>query len=130
MITIGSCGNWNAKEHPEFIKSLSYENIENLGWIRENQLSEAQIKVLLNNLQNYSTSVSDKEFEKIRAKTLIVLGDHDNIIPIESVAFARKYLPESYLWILPDMQHGAHEGKNKIDFVRVSKEFFSQSWHK
>ncbi len=93
-------------------------------------MSEAQIKALLNNFQNYSTSVSDREFEKIRAKTLIVLGDHDNVIPIESVSFARKYLPESYLWILPDTEHGAHEGKNKIGFVRVSKEFFSQNWHK
>ncbi len=36
MITIGSCGNWNAKEHPEFIKFLSYENIDNFKWIREN----------------------------------------------------------------------------------------------
>ena len=60
----------------------------------------------------------------------MVLGDHDKVIPLESAALARKYLPESYLWILPNTGHGALEGKNKIDFVRVSKEFFSQSWPK
>jgi len=39
-------------------------------------------------------------------------------------------MPESYLWIVPNAQHGAHEGKNKNEFVRVSKEFFSNSWGK
>lgn len=131
MITIGACGNWNAKEHPDLLENFSYKNIDNLKWIREHQSSEAQIKVLLDQLPDRTAaSISDTELKRIQTKTLIILGDQDNLTPIESVAFTRKYLPESYLWILPNTGHGAHEDKNKIDFVRVSKEFFSQSWHK
>ena len=131
MISIGACGNWNAIEHPDFLEILSYKNIDNLKWIREHQSSEAQIKVLLDQLvDRTAASISDKELKRIQTKTLMVLGDRDNVIPLESAAFARKYLSKSYLWILPNTEHGAHEGKNKIDFVRVSKEFLGQSWHK
>ena len=131
MISIGACGNWNAKEHPDFVEFLSYKNIDNLKWIREHQSNEAQIKALLDQFPDYSTSsINDKEFKRIQAKTLIVLGDQDHLAPIESVTFSRKYLSRSYLWILPNTGHGAHEGKNKIEFVKVSKEFFSQSWNK
>ena len=131
MISIGACGNWNAKEHPDFLEHFSYKNIDNLKWIRENQSNEAQIKALLDQFpERTAASISDNELKRIQTKTLMVLGDHDNVIPLESAALARKYLPESYLWILPNTGHGAHEGKNKIDFVRVSKEFFSQSWPK
>jgi pimeloyl-ACP methyl ester carboxylesterase len=130
MISIGACGSWNAKEHPAFLEFLSYKNIDNLKWVHDHQTTEAQIKALLDQLPNYSASITDKELKRIQAKTLIILGDQDNIITLESVAFARKYLSRSYLWILPNTGHGAHEGKNKIDFVRVSKEFFSQSWLK
>lgn len=129
MITIGACGNWNAKEHPDFVEYLSYKNIDNLKWIREHQSNESQIKVLLDQLPDRTLSlISDKELKKIRAKTLIVFGDRDSVTPVESITFARTYLPHSYLWILPNTGHGAHEGKNKIHFVRVSREFFSQSW--
>ena len=130
MISIGACGNWNAKEHPDLLERLSYKNIDNLKWIREQQSNEAQIKVLLDQLSDRTAaSMNDRELKKIQTKTLIVLGDEDDLNPIESVAFARKYLPHSYLWILPNTKHGAHDGKNKNDFIRVSKEFFSQSWH-
>ena len=129
MISIGACGNWNAKEHPDFLEFLSYKNIDNLKWIHEHQSNEAQIKALLDQLPDYSaSSINDREFKRIQTKILIVLGDEDNLTPIESVVFARKYLSHSFLWILPNTGHGAHEGKNKIDFVRVSKYFFSQSW--
>jgi len=43
----------------------------------------------------------DEELKKIQTKALIVLGDEDDLTPIASVAFARRYLPHSYLWILP-----------------------------
>ena len=131
MISIGACGNWNAKEHPDFLEYLSYNNIDNLKWIREHQSSEAQIKTLLDQLSDRTAaSISDKELKRIQTKTLMILGDRDNVISLESAAFARKNLSKSYLWILPNTGHGAHEGKNKTDFVRVSKEFFSQSWPK
>lgn len=130
MISIGACGNWNAREYPDFLEFLSYKNIDKLTWIHEHQPGEEQIKTLLDLFPDESSVTSDKDFKRIQTKVLMVLGDQDPIVPLESAVFARKHLPESYLWVLPDAGHGAHEGKNKIDFVKISKEFFSQSWHK
>lgn len=130
MITIGSCGSWNAKDYPDWIEHLSYKNIGNLKHMQEYQVNEAQSKIILDQFPNYNAYISDQEMKSIQAETLIVLGDQDNSIPLDCVSQARKNLSKSYLWILPFSQHGAHEDKNKEEFIRVSKEFFSHSWTK
>jgi pimeloyl-ACP methyl ester carboxylesterase len=130
MITIGSCGRWNAKDYPDWLEDLSYKNIGNLKWMQEYQVNEAQSKIILEQFPNYNVYISDQEMKNIQAKTLIVLGDQDNSIPLDCVSQTRKNLSDSYLWILPFSHHGAHEGKNKKEFIRVSKEFFSDSFSK
>ncbi|MDZ7692768.1 MAG: alpha/beta fold hydrolase [Balneolaceae bacterium] len=47
MIIIGSCGTWDVKDFPEFVEFLSYKNVENLPWMREQQLNEERIKTSL-----------------------------------------------------------------------------------
>ncbi len=121
MITIGSCGRWNAKEYPVWIERLSYKNIGNLKYMQEYQVNEAQSTIILDQFPNYNAYISDQEVKSIQAKTLMVLGDQDNSIPLDCVSQVRKNLSKSYLWILPFSQHGAHEGKNKEEFIRVSK---------
>ncbi|MDQ4141719.1 MAG: alpha/beta hydrolase [Bacteroidota bacterium] len=130
MISIGACGTWNARDYPDWIESLSYKNINNLKWMREQQMNEAQSKAILDEFPNYNVSVNDEEMKSIEAKTLFILGDQDTSIPLECISSARKNLPESYLWILPNTGHGAHEGKNKQEFISVSKEFFREQWKK
>lgn len=130
MISIGACGSWNAKEYPDWLESLSYKNISNLPWMRDQQMNEAQSKAILDQFPNYNVSVSAQEMKSIRAKTMFVLGDQDTSIPLECISSARANLPESYLWILPNTGHGAQEGKNKAEFVHVSKEFFKSEWKK
>ncbi len=130
MIIIGSCGSWNAKDVPQWIEYLSYKNIDNLPWMREQQTSEEQIKSILEQLPNYNVSVSDDEMKSIQTRVLFVWGDQDDSFPLECIAAARKNLPNSFLWVLPNTGHGAHKDKNKSEFVRVSKEFFNQSWSK
>jgi pimeloyl-ACP methyl ester carboxylesterase len=130
MISIGACGSWNAKDYPEFLQFLSYDNRDNLAWMKEHQESEAQIKAILDEIPNYSVSVSDEELKSIKARTLLVLGDQDDQIPLEAVSRVRKHLPESYLWVLPNTGHGAHEKENKQAFVRTSKEFFGGGWRR
>jgi pimeloyl-ACP methyl ester carboxylesterase len=130
MIIIGSCGTWHAKEFPEFVEFLSYKNIENLPWMREQQTNEEQIKSILAQVPNYNVSVSESELKSISARTLIVHGDKDVATPIECIAKAKKNLPNSFLWVLPNTEHGAHTGENKGDFIRISKEFFSEAWSK
>ena len=80
MISIGACGNWNIKEHPDFLELLSYKNIDSLKYMREHQANDAQIKSLLDQVADFSvSSINDKEFKRIQSKTLIVLGDQDNL---------------------------------------------------
>ena len=130
MIIIGTCGTWHAKEFPEFLEYLSYKNIDNLPWMREQQTSEEQIKSILAQLPNYNVTVSDAELKSIQARMLIVHGDNDVATPIECVAKVKKYVPNSYLWVLPNAEHGAHKGNNKPEFIRISKEFFGAAWSK
>lgn len=130
MIIIGSCGTWHAKEFPEFVEYLSYKNIDNLPWMREQQTSEEQIKSILAQVPNYDVTVSEAELKSIQARTLIVHGDRDVATPIECVAKAKKYLPNGYLWVLPNTEHGAHTDNNKPEFIRISKEFFGSAWSK
>ena len=128
MITIGTCGTWLAKEFPEFVEYLSYKNIDNLPWMREQQTSEEQIKSILAQMPNYNVTVTDAELKSIQARMLIVHGDKDVATPIECVSKVKKYVPNSFLWVLPNAEHGAHKGNNKPEFIRISKEFFGPDW--
>ncbi|HLT72119.1 MAG TPA: alpha/beta hydrolase [Cyclobacteriaceae bacterium] len=128
MVIIGSCGTWHAKEFPEFVDYLSYKNIDNLPWMREQQTSEEQIKSILEQVPNYNVSVSDAELRSIQTRTLLVHGDQDPATPVECVANAKKHLPNSFLWVLPNTPHRAHSGEHQTEFVKVSKEFFGNSW--
>ncbi|MEX2232560.1 MAG: alpha/beta hydrolase [Cyclobacteriaceae bacterium] len=128
MIVIGACGSWDVNDYPDWIEYLSYKNIKNLPWMREQQTSEEQIKAILAQMPNFTFSVTESEMKSIQAKTLFVLGDQDSSIPLECISSARKNLPKSYLWIVPKTGHSAHRDKNKADFVKRSKEFFSDSW--
>ena len=130
IISIGACGSWNAKDYPDFLDHFSYKNIDKLQWMREFQTSETQIRSILDQLPNYNVSVSDEEMNSIKAKTMFVFGDQEDVVLLECSSRARKNLPNSFLWILPNTNHGAHEGKNKNEFVRLSKEFFKESWSK
>ena len=130
MIIIGSCGTWHAKEFPDFVDYLSYKNIDNLPWMREEQTNEEQIKSILAQMPNYDVSVSEKELKSIQAKTLLVLGDLDAATPLPCVVNAKENLPESYLWVLPNTAHGAHTHEHKAEFISISRKFFSDSWGK
>ena len=128
MISIGACGTWNAKDYPDWIEFVSYKNVSNLKWMYEQQTNEIQIRAILDQFPNYQISIREYELKTIQTKTLIVLGDQDNSIPLECVSSVRRNLPTSYLWILPNTGHGAHEGKNRQQFVKTSKDFFRHQW--
>jgi len=128
MIIIGACGSWNADNFPDFVEYLSYNNIENLPWMRDQQTSEDHIRSILDQVPNYIVTVSVEELKSIHARTLIVVGDHDDSLPFECISGAKNNLPDSFLWIVPNAGHSAHKDKNKPDFIRISKDFFSQGW--
>jgi pimeloyl-ACP methyl ester carboxylesterase len=128
MVIVGSCGSWDAREFPEFVEYLSYKNIDNLPWMREQQNSEEQIRSILEQVPNYSIKISDEEMKSIRARTLFVMGDQDEATSLECIARARKNLQNSFLWVLPNTGHWAHREPAKDEFVRISKDFLSRDW--
>lgn len=128
MVIVGSCGTWNAKDFPGFVEYLSYKNVDNIPWIREQQTDEAQVKSILDQFPNYAITVNEAELKSIQTKTLIIVGDQDPATPLNCVMKAKNNLPHSYLWVLPNTEHSAHRDKNKAAFIRTSKEFLNDLW--
>lgn len=128
MIIIGSCGTWEAKDFPEFVDYLSYKNIENLPWMRNQQMNEDRIKNILEQFPNYTVTVSESEFKSIKTKTLFVVGDSDPAVPLDCVIQAKTDMPNAFLWIVPNTEHGVHTGKNRNLFTETSKDFLGNNW--
>lgn len=52
-----------------------------------------------------------------------MIGDDDAGMDIEEVGRVKKYLPNSHLWILPNVAYGAHEDEFKETFIAKPKLF-------
>jgi pimeloyl-ACP methyl ester carboxylesterase len=59
-------------------------------------------------------------------EVLIMIGDDVAGMDFEEVARVKKNLPNSDLWILPNVSHGAHEGETKNEFILKSKVFLQK----
>lgn len=123
MVIVGSCGTWNAEDFPEFVEYLSYKNVSNLTWMQEQQISKERIKNILNQIPNYSVTVSDEELRSIKTRTLLVVGDNDPATPLECVIKAKTNLPNAFLWVVPNSEHRVHQGDKKDLFVKTTKDF-------
>ncbi len=131
MIIIGANADWDAQDYPEMLRSFNFENIEEFRGIYDFHFNgDEQIKAIIEQLVNYKIKLSDEEISNIKAKTLLILGDNDGQISIESVVKLNRMLDHSHLWIVPNTNHFAHIGDNKSEFVRISKAFFSEHWDK
>ena len=128
MIIIGANGDWDARDFPEMLRTFNVENIGQFQWMYDFAFGGAeQIKAIIEQLGNYKIKLSEDEIRNIRAKTLLVLGDSDGQVSIESVVRLNRMLEHSHLWIVPNTSHFAHDGDNKDEFVRVSRSFLGRS---
>lgn len=127
MIILGSCGTWNAEDFPDFVEYLSYKNLENLPWMRDQQISDERIRNILDQVPNYSVQLSEAELKSIKTRTLLVVGDNDHATPLECVIRTKKNMPNAFLWIVPNTGHRVHLDKNKDLFIKTSKDFFNDS---
>lgn len=127
MIIIGSCGTWNAKDFPEFVEYLSYKNLENLPWMREQQISDERIRNILDQFPNYAVQLSEAELKSIKTRTLLVAGDNDHATPLECIIRTKTNMPNASLWIVPNTGHRVHHDRNKDQFIKTSKDFFNDN---
>lgn len=125
MVIIGSCGTWNANDFPEFLEFMTYENIGQMPWMHEQQQSEERIKNIIEQLPNYSISLTNEELKSIKARTLLIVGDNDAWTPLECILKAKSHIPESYLWVVPNTEHNILR-ENKDLFLRITNDFLSQ----
>jgi len=123
MVTIGSLGSWTIKDHPDIEKSFTYETAKDYPWIKDAHKSDEQVRIMFEQFKHYSIRLSNDDLQKIKTNVLIVAGDNDQGVPLEEVIRSRKYLPNSDLWIIPNVGHGGYDAENKEAFIRVSKLF-------
>ena len=126
MITIGAVGTWTINDFPEYLKVFTFENRNNFPWLKTSHEGEEQVKGVMSQFKNYKIKLSDEELQSIRPEVLIMIGDNDEGMNFEEVVRVKKNLPKSDLWILPNISHGAHEGKTKGEFIIKSKAFLSK----
>lgn len=127
MVIIGANGDWDAQDYPEMLRTYKVENLVQFQWLHDFASGgDVQIKAIIEQLANYKIKLSDDEIRNIRAKTLLVLGDNDGQVSIESVVRLYKMLERSHLWIVPNTAHFAHDGDNKDEFVKVSRFFLDR----
>jgi len=126
MITIGAVGTWSINDFPEYQKAFTFENRANFPWLLTNHGTDDKIKALMQQFNNYVVKLSNEELQSIKPEVLIMIGDDDAGMDLAEVARAKKNLPNSDLWILPNVAHGAHEGETKSEFIIKSKAFLSK----
>lgn len=126
MITIGAVGTWTINDFPDYLNGFTYANRDNFPWLKTAHESEEHIKAMMDQFKNYSVHLSDEELQSIDSEVLIMIGDDDEGMTLEEVVRVKKNLPNSDLWILPDVSHGAHEGETKEEFVSKAKVFLKK----
>ena len=126
MITIGAVGTWTIKDFPQYLESFTFENRDNFPWLKTAHDGDEHIKALMNQFKNYTVKLNDKELQSIKPEVLIMIGDDDEGMSLKEIIRVRENLPNSDLWILPNVSHGAHEGETKEEFIVKSKLFLSK----
>ena len=89
---------------------------------------KSQIIALFEQTLNYEIILSTEDLEKISTNTLVIVGERDHFVDLDTAVNLHKYLPNSHLWIVPNTGHEAHTNKNKREFIRITNEFLGDEW--
>jgi len=125
MITIGAVGTWSIDDFIQYQDTFTFENRANFPWLI-NHDSDDKIKAIMEQFKNYKVIVSDEELQSINPEVMIMIGDNDEGMDFYEIARVKKNLPNSDIWILPNVAHGAHERETKDEFIIKSKAFLSK----
>ncbi|MBL4643478.1 MAG: alpha/beta hydrolase [Flavobacteriaceae bacterium] len=126
MITIGAVGTWSVEDFPEYKKAFTFEKRGDFSWLKDYHKTDERIKALMEQFTNYIVKVSTAELQSIKPEVLIMIGDDDEGMDFTEIARVKKNVPNSDLWILPNVSHGAHEGETKGEFILKAKAFLNK----
>lgn len=126
MITSGAVGTWSILNFTEYLGAFTFENRDNFPWLKTSHDSDEHIKAIIDQFENYTVKLSDEELQSIKPEVLIMVGDDDEGMDFKEIARVKENLPNSDLWILPNVSHGAHEGETREEFIIKSRLFLSK----
>jgi pimeloyl-ACP methyl ester carboxylesterase len=137
MVLIGSTSYFPAPTRA-IQRSVSYETLDEQlmnDMKQRHPRGESQIRSLLTQFRNFADTYEDMNFTppylaSIKTPTLIIHGDRDPFFPVDIPVTSYKYMPNSYLWVIPNFGH-TPIGKNTMwsdAFLSVVKQFLSGEW--
>jgi pimeloyl-ACP methyl ester carboxylesterase len=90
----------------------------------------AQVRELSAQFRSFADSHDDMnltpaDLATIKARTLIVHGDHDQFFPVEIPVTLYRAIPGSQLWIVPKGDHVPIYGPRLPEFLRVTGQFLA-----
>lgn len=94
---------------------------------------DEQIRTLLQQFHDQGDSYDDMNFtapylSTISAKTLIMYGDRDHFYPVSIAVEMYNAIPDSYLWIVPNADHGCFLGERASLFTQNVLAFLRGDW--
>jgi pimeloyl-ACP methyl ester carboxylesterase len=93
-----------------------------------------QVRALAQIFYNFKDSYDDVNFtppylSTITARTLIVEGDRDDFIPMQMAVDLFRFIPHSYLWILPNRSlFSLFDPQSIQEFAQMALKFMSRDW--
>ena len=95
---------------------------------RRHRRGDDQIRTLWSQASAFKDSYDDMNFtppdlSTIKARTLIVHGDRDQLYPVELAVAMLRAIPRSYLWVVPNGGHGPIFGDLAPRFVETALAF-------
>ena len=126
MIVIGASYNFPKQDWGWKYENQSPEQLERLR--QRHMHGEGQIMAFFEQAFNYEILLNKEDLEKISTSTLIVVGEKDHFVDLDTALNLHKFLPDSHLWTVPNTGYVAHRGKNKPEFIRIANEFLRDEW--
>ncbi len=127
MIIVGAHYDFSGKVLNWKYENMSPERLEK--WRERHIHGDAQMKALYKQLDNLEIHLSNEQLSKINTSTLIIIGEKDFLYPdLTEVVNLHNHLPDSHLWIVPNIGHSTLSGKYEPEFIRNANEFLSGEW--
>jgi pimeloyl-ACP methyl ester carboxylesterase len=94
---------------------------------------DEQIDLLVQQFREMKDSYDDVNFTKpllstIKAKTLIIHGDRDHYYPVEMATMLYESIQDSYLWIVPNTDHGVMLSEHLEEVKKKAFDFLTGKW--
>ena len=91
---------------------------------------EDQVRAIFKEIENYESILSESELQQITLPVLVMVGDLDEFVDLETAVNLHQSLPQSHFWVVPNSGHFAFGNGMKDHFIQIANEFLSGQWSK